>query len=387
MSKRLRVETEQKTVELRSALKDVITQITAAEKDLWSLRLKEVSIWQAIPPRSEDKRATTIHEQVFLVLDQRELAVNRAITTLATINDTYANLQEEARAAEMEVAEARKRFNSAEERVEHRLLNDTVLRELDQEEARLSRLRDLNVNWMDDLAPLIDARLAEFDGDKIYGYLSGRGFGTESYASGKITKRLDQILARWSGFEEAETRRAEIELYPMQYAASMDLLQNTLARLPAKRAAAVKQIKDSLDPWREKLAITLNKTAAVVERFDAAKRSKTAAVSRIRDCISGSDEETQLVVKAVVALLASERAKATMRGDERMVRAAEADVDKLLKSRIVLSRQADDLRRNATEILALLEDMQSLLDTDAEKSVDPARFEFAMERASEALTA
>lgn len=385
VSEALKAETQSKAVHLRTALKDVITRLTGAEKDLWSLRLQEVRIWQSVHPKSNDARVGTIHEQVLMVLDQREAAVNRAISQIASIDETYAKLKDDSAKAEARVGAARARFAKAEEAVEQRTITDPAVVAHDQEEARLQRISKRNENWSRDLDELVSARVAEFKADPVFAYLDAKGYGTDSYSAGRLVRWLDGIVARWTSYGEERANLQAIRAYPDEYGETMRKLRSSIERLPAQRQLLVRRIRDGLDAEREILADTLNASAAIVEKFEAAKRAKAAAVDRVSSCINGNDEETQLVVKAVVALLASERASATLRGDEKIVRAAGAEVDELLKRRIAFSREADELRRKASEMLSLVTDIQKLLDADAEREVGAERFEFAMVRAGIAL--
>lgn len=385
MSEALKADTQSKAVHLRTALKDVITRLTGAEKDLWSLRLQEVRIWQSVHPKSNDARVATIHEQVLMVLDQREAAVNRAISQIASIDETYAKLKLDSARAEARVGAARARFTKAEGAVEQRTISDPAVVAIDQEEARLRGISDRNANWNRDLDELVSARVAEFRADPVFAYLDAKGYGTDSYSAGWLIRRLDGVLARWTSFGEELANFEAVRAYPDEYGETMRKLRSSIERLPAQRQLLIRRIRDGLDAEREILADTLNASAAIVEEFEAAKRAKAAAVERVSNCINGTDEETQLVVKAVVALLASERASATLRGEEQIVRAAEAEVDELLKRRISFSREADELRRKASEMLSLVTDIQKLLDADAEREVGAERFEFAMVRAGIAL--
>ncbi|NTF17683.1 hypothetical protein G6L37_04670 [Agrobacterium rubi] len=385
MSHELKSQTQFKAVELRVALKELITRLTESEKSLWSLRLQEVGIWKSVHPAESDARSAKIHEQILLVLDRREGAVNRALDQIASIDETYGSLKGQSEKADAAVAAARERFRKAEAEVDRRVVHDPSIVALDREEARLLRISDLNASWNTELDELVAARVSEFRADRVFAYLDDKGYGTEGYSAGWLTRRLDNLIAGWISFSDASANLESVLAYPDEYAATMRRLKTSIDRIPSQRQLLIRQIKNSLDPEREVLADTLNDAAGVVARFDEAKAAKASAVSRISHCIGGADEETVMVTEAVVALLARERAAAALRADESHLRKAAMEVDELLKRRIIASRATDDLRREAADMLSLVTDIQKLLDDDAEREVGADRFEFAIVRAASAL--
>lgn len=385
MTEELKAATRKKAAELREGLKSVMGRLMDSERQLWSQRLDEVALWQSVHPIADDEQARTVRHQIGQVLERRAAAVADAIEKIASIDETYAALKHASAAAEDEVVQARARFDAAEADVLRRLAEDPAIVALDREEGRLMRIRNLNGNWQEDLEALVNERLSEYNADPVFAYLDRRGYGSEGYASGWLTRRLDAMLARSFDFDSEKANMEAVQAYPAQYAEQIEALEAAINRLPAQRNAAIRRIKDSLDPEREILADALNDAAGVVAKFENARRAKADAVQRVSDSIRGADEESAMVTEAVVALLAKERASAALRGSSETVKAAALQVDALLKKRISVAKEVDGIRRTADEILGLLADIQNLLDADAGREVGAERFEFAIVSAGDAL--
>ncbi|MNU51235.1 hypothetical protein D3C71_402230 [compost metagenome] len=381
----LKAEVAQKAVQLRKALEGAVTKLSASELELWTLRLREVSLWQSAEPASPNARAEKIWEQVLLVLERRDSAITAALARIRTIDDAYDAVGRRSVNSDATVAAARKRFDEAEAEVARRTVEDPSIVAIDREEERLLRIKALNSNWQEDLDKLIAEREDAYRNDPVFSYLEGRGFGTEDYHARWPISALDAKLAAWSQYAAERANLEAVRAYPGEYAKTMERLEASLARITPARQTAVRRIKDSLDPEREILARALNSAAAVVDQFEDTRAAKTAAFKRIDESLAGNDAETKMVTEAVVALLARERAAAALRASEKVAKATAADVDALVKSRIAIAKETDILRRKAVELLHHLADIQKLLDEAASRNVGPERFEFAVVSAGAAM--
>lgn len=381
----LKAEVVGKAVQLRKALEAAVTKLSESELELWSLRLKEVALWQSAEPASPDARAEKIWEQVLQVLERRDSAVTAALARIRTIDDAYDAVGRRSVASDATVEAARLRFDEAEAEVERRTVADPSIVSIDKEEQRLLRIKSLNGNWRDDLDKLLAEREEAYRSDPVFTYLESRGFGTDDYRARWPISALDAKLAGWSQYAAERANLEAIRAYPGEYAKTMEKLEASLARIGPARQAAIRRIKDSLDPEREILADALNSAAAVVDQFEDTKTAKSAAFKRIEECLAGTDAETRMVTEAVVALLARERAAAALRTSEKVARATAAEVDGLIKNRIAIAKETDALRRKAQELLHHLADIQKLLDEAASRNVGPERFEFAVVSAGAAM--
>lgn len=381
----LKAEVVGKAVQLRKALEAAVTKLSESELELWSLRLKEVALWQSAEPASPDARAEKIWEQVLQVLERRDSAVTAALARIRTIDDAYDAVGRRSVASDATVEAARLRFDEAEAEVERRTVADPSIVSIDKEEQRLLRIKSLNGNWRDDLDKLLAEREEAYRSDPVFTYLESRGFGTDDYRARWPISALDAKLAGWSQYAAERANLEAIRAYPGEYAKTMEKLEASLARIGPARQAAIRRIKDSLDPEREILADALNSAAAVVDQFEDTKTAKSAAFKRIEECLAGTDAETRMVTEAVVALLARERAAAALRTSEKVARATAAEVDGLVKNRIAIAKETDALRRKAQELLHHLADIQKLLDEAASRNVGPERFEFAVVSAGAAM--
>jgi hypothetical protein len=381
----LKAEVAEKAVQLRKALEAEVTKLSTSERELWALRLQEVAVWQSTGPASPDTRAEKIREQVLLVLDRRDSAITAALARIRTIDDAYNAVGRRSVNSDATVAAARQRFDAAEAEVERRTVEDPSVVAIDREEQRLLRIKALNGNWREDLDELLAEREEGYRNDPVFAYLEGRGFGTEEYRARWPISALDAKLAVWSQYEAERGNLEAARAYPVEYAKTMEKLEAALQRIGPARQAAVRSIKDSLDPEREILADALNSAAAVVDQFEDTRAAKTAAFKRIEESLAGTDAETKMVTEAVVALLARERAAAALRASDYAVKATAVEVDDLVKSRIAVAKETDALRRKALELLQHLSDIQNLLDEAARRTVGTERFEFAVVSAGAAL--
>ncbi len=381
----LKAEVAGKAVQLRKALESAVTKLSGSERELWSLRLREVAIWQSTEPASLDTRGEKIQEQVLLVLDRRDSAITAALARIRTIDDAYDAVGRRSVSSDETVAAARRRFDEAEAEVERRTVEDPSVVSIDKEEQRLLRIMAINDNWLWDLDKLISERVETYNSDPVFAYLESRGFGTDDYRARWPISALDAKLAGWSRYAAERANLEVVRAYPDEYAKTMEKLEASLARIDPARQAAIRRIKDSLDPEREILADALNSAAAVVDQFEDTKTAKTAAFKRIEESLAGTDAETRMVTEAVVALLARERAAAALRTSEKVARATAAEVDGLVKNRIAVAKETDALRRKAQELLHHLADIQKLLDEAASRNVGPERFEFAVVSAGAAM--
>jgi hypothetical protein len=381
----LKAEVAEKAVQLRKALEAEVTKLSTSERELWSLRLQEVAVWQSTGPASPDTRAEKIREQVLLVLDRRDSAITAALARIRTIDDAYNAVGRRSVNSDATVAAARQRFDAAEAEVERRTVEDPSVVAIDREEQRLLRIKALNGNWREDLDELLAEREEGYRNDPVFAYLEGRGFGTEEYRARWPISALDAKLAVWSQYEAERGNLEAARAYPVEYAKTMEKLEAALQRIGPARQAAVRSIKDSLDPEREILADALNSAAAVIDQFEDTRAAKTAAFKRIEESLAGTDSETKMVTEAVVALLARERAAAALRASDYAVKATAVEVDDLVKRRIAVAKETDALRRKALELLLHLSDIQNLLDEAARRTVGTERFEFAVVSAGAAL--
>jgi hypothetical protein len=374
-----------KAVQLRTALEETVRELSRSDRELWAMRLREVSIWQEVKPASSDPRATKIREQIPQILDRRDAAIAEALGRIRSIDEDYKALGDAFRQGEKSVAAQRKRFAAADEEVARRLVEDPSIVSLDKEEQRLRRLIDLNANWPAEVDELVGKRAATYEGDPVFAYLNSRGFGTDAYSAKWPLSYLDGKLAQWSNYEAEHANLEAVLAYLDEYGRSMEKLAVSVEKLAPSRKAAIRQIKDSLDPEREKLADVLNGAASVSGRFNEAKGGKAKAFKRVGDSISGGDAETRLITEAVVTLIAREHAAAKFRATDAMLAPASAAVDALLRQRIAASRDTDALRNKAKEILDSLSEIQSLLDEAAGREVSSEHFEFAVASAGVAL--
>lgn len=381
----LKAEVKEKAVQLRKALEAAVTKLSGSERELWSLRLREVAVWQSAEPASTDTRAEKVQEQVLLVLDRRDSAITAALARIRTIDEAYDVVGRRSVSSEATVAAARRRFDEAEAEVERLTVEDPSVVSIDKEEQRLRRIRALNSNWREDLDKLLAEREEAYRADPVFAYLEGRGFGTDEYRARWPITSLDAKLANWSQYGAERANLEAIRAYPDEYAKTMEKLEISLARLGPARQAAVRTIKDSLDPEREILADALNSAASVVDQFEDTRAAKAAAFKRVEESLAGTDAETKMVTEAIVALLARERAAAALRASDSVVKATAVEVDGLVKSRIAVAKETDALRRKAMDLLQHLADIQNLLDDAAKKTVGPERFEFAVVSAGAAL--
>lgn len=368
--------------ELKEAVRRLAAELAAEEAGVWGLRRAEIALWRDYRSTGGERRTDEILEQSEAVLQSRLPLMLAEMEKLDSADEERETIRAAAHAAAASVERSQQSFVTAEEEIARRSVSGPEIAALDEQERKLRTILKKNAGWRDELAPIVEERLAAYDSDPLFAYLLSRGFGTEKYTARWPLTRLDAVLARWAGYRAAKENRDKVAGYAEGYASDVARAERALAAIEPKRRAAVARIKSELEPVREALARALISTSSVVDRFAACTARKAAAVEKLRDFAAGRDKAYEMITEAVVMVTSRERAAAALRADRPDSVGPGSEiagrVDALLRQRMEAARRADGVRRNFTGLLDRLEAVQKALDKAAAGDVDPQEMEFLL---------
>jgi hypothetical protein len=355
-------ELDQALGQARGTLAGVDSEFGSARTTLANLRQQQLSVYSGLAQlRLLDIEQGTLIETIDgadreakNILDERSAAVVRHDDAIAAAEQTLA--AEETRRTEQQarVAAASEALDAVEAEAQTKLSADAGY----QAALAATEQADFVADQAEDKAAAAEndrvAKGKPYEADALFSYLWARGYGTSKYRAFPLTRWLDGLVARLSGFEAARRDYSlliEIPVRLAEHAAAMRALFEreaaTLALLEEGAAASV-----GVPARRDELEAAEQNLAAIDATITRSEGQLGQLIAERKRFAAGEDS---LYKKCIDVLSAAMQRESIEFLRERASRTIHRDDDDLVQKLAGIDDEADRLESNLGEFKRLHE--------------------------------
>lgn len=338
----------------RAVVQDEIVKISSrlveTDRKLNAMRIEEALAWRRYairaPAVSDDAVANGRVAEIF---DRRVQRAESRMQAISEADIALANLEKRHAEASSAVNAARAALAESAARLESEIAGGGFIANLDKDEKALLSHAATISRWADEAKSALPGLLGGIEASRPFAYLRRRGYGTDSPKGRWPWRSLDAWLAKTIDFEGTNAAYEELKAYPSAAGSWKAECDAALARVMAEKTRMKDAAVAGLDAPRRDLAECLNGLDEVEARIDLLVLERAEAMMHLLDVALGRDREYQTMVDTFVRLLSKEKAAAMVRlsvpGESRPGMSS-AEVDLIVKNRILLSMESDGLRRH-----------------------------------------
>jgi hypothetical protein len=227
-----------------------------------------------------------VRPRIAEILRRQEAEVARFTTRLDEANREHHSLDDKLVHLNRDLDEAMDRQESLSRDVEKKLLENKNFVELSDRaamaEAALERAESNLLEIEQDAA----RKLPAYDNSKLFKYLHELGFGTDAYAKKGFARRMDRMLAKYIGYNQAKQGYDFLRKTPEQ-----------MRQIIAEDRAALDTVMKELEKFRDEVSQEIGLTAQVNLVADMMKR-RDQTIARLNEVLVQIDTEQKNVASA-----------------------------------------------------------------------------------------
>lgn len=353
----------QRTVVQEEILKTA-ARLVDVDRRLNALRIEEALSWRRCATRRAAGDDASANGKVAAIFERRVEKADAFARKVAAAEAGLAGLEKRQAAAAADCEAARAALRDMERQAADEA--EGCAAQADRRTADIRRHASMIAVWRTHARTSVPQVSSLIESSRPFAYLRRRGYGTPEQKGVWPWSRLDGWLADRIGYEgmaaslrSLQNYQSTAEGWQRQCDEAIQAAEREGERLKGEAMDA------ALGAPRNGLAACLNGLAEVENSMDRLSMERTEALAGLLDVALGRDGEYQTMVDTFIRLLSREKAAAMARLTAPGEPAAPpAEIDLIVRDRILLSMESDGLRRHlcgAEGRLKAVEDLQSRL--------------------------